>query len=78
MMQRELSEVRNELKIRYYSPKTAKSYLACLRAYFDYLKTNYRYCDLQKIRSFLLMKQEGGFAPQTINLYLNAIKFYYF
>jgi site-specific recombinase XerD len=29
------------------------------------------------IRSFLLKKQEKNFSPQTINVYLNAIKFFY-
>jgi len=34
--------------------------------------------DEDMIKRFLLMKQERGYAPQTVNLYLNAIKFYYY
>jgi len=78
MMQEELMKVRNELRLRNYSPKTVQNYLACLRGYFGYLGFGYQFCDVQKIRSFLLKKQDDGFAPQTVNLYLNAIKFYYY
>jgi len=34
--------------------------------------------DDEMIKRFLLMKQDRGYAPQTVNLYLNAIKFFYY
>lgn len=77
MFKDELLNVRNELCLRNYSLKTVKSYLRCLQGYFEYIKFGYRNCDIDKIRSFLLKKQENNCAPQTVNLYLNAIKFYY-
>lgn len=33
--------------------------------------------DSAKIKEFILIKQEKGYSPQTINLCLNAIKFFY-
>ena len=33
--------------------------------------------DENNIRQFLLAKQGKGYAPQTINLYLNSIKYFY-
>jgi integrase/recombinase XerD len=74
-MEQYLLQVENELKLRNYSHKTAKSYLSCLRDFFAAGGTDNLEIDF--IRDFLLKKAEKGFAPQTINLYLNAIKFFY-
>jgi site-specific recombinase XerD len=76
-MQNYLEQVRIELKIRNYSPKTIKSYLGCLRDYFNYLKSDLAVFDSEKIKKYLLLKQDKGYSPQTINLHLNAIKFFY-
>jgi len=76
-MQKYLDRVKNELKLRNYSPKTLQSYIRCLRDYFLFIKTDIEKLDQEKIRTFLLQKQDKGAAPQTINLYLNAIKFFY-
>jgi len=73
-----LSEVRNELAVRNYSPSTVKNYLACLREYFKLRHYDLRNPDREHIRRFLLERQERGYSSQTINLYLNAIKFYYY
>ena len=73
-----LGEVRNELLLRNYSPKTLKNYLACVDKYLNYVGEDYRLKNDDKIRQFLLQKIDNGFAPQTINLYLNAIKFLYY
>ena len=72
-----LKQVETEIKIRNYSSKTLKSYLNCLREYLQYKKTNLEKIDPQNIKEFLLHKQEKKLSPQTINLYLNAIKFFY-
>ncbi len=73
-----LMAVRNELRLRKYSPRTIKSYLACLDEYFSLKHYDYENPDVEHIRRFLLEKEERGYSSQTINLYLNAIKFYFY
>ncbi|MDD3773667.1 MAG: tyrosine-type recombinase/integrase [Patescibacteria group bacterium] len=77
MQQKYLDQTNQELKLRNYSFKTVKIYLACLNEYFDFKKFNLGKIDEEKIKQFLLNKQNKKYAPQTINLYLNAIKFFY-
>lgn len=76
-MQNHIENTKNELRLRNYSHKTISGYLGCLRDYFYFLKSDPREINIEKIKEFLLKKQEKGYAPQTINLYLNAIKFFY-
>ncbi len=77
MQQKYLEQTSQELKLRNYSFKTIKAYLGCLREYFDFKKFNLERIDEEKIKQFLLDKQSKNYAPQTINLYLSAIKFFY-
>jgi len=75
-----LALTKRELLLRNYSRKTIKSYLFCLNDYFNFLKylNNAKiFTSEEKVRKFLLQHQERGDAGQTINLYLNAIKFFY-
>jgi len=51
--------------------------LICLSDYFRYAKEIKKDPDVSRIRTYLLKKQERGQSPQTINLYLNAIKYFY-
>lgn len=76
MYTNELQKFKIELKIRGYSIKTLRNYTLCLKNYFKYAK-NPEHFDEQQIKEFLLEKHGKGFASSTINLYLNAIKFYY-
>ena len=76
-MQNLLKKTEEEMILRNYSSKTIKSYLACLRKYFIYKKKNWQVLDNNNVRSFLLKKHAKGYAPQTINLFLNAIRFFY-
>jgi len=76
-MQSELQKTERELKIRNYSPKTLKSYLYSLREYFIYKKSDFDRLDQDNIRNFLLFCEQKQISPQTRNLYLNAIKFFY-
>src|SRR3989338_3197067 len=80
-MQSLLTRLEEELKLRNYSRKTIISYLLCLRKYVDFLTKNSSaikgLTSEEKVRKFLLQHQERGDAGQTINLYLNAIKFFY-
>ena len=72
-----LSKTEQELRVRNYSQKTIRSYLGYLRAYFLFKKHSLDEIDLVDIRKFLALKQKRGQAGQTINVYLNAIKFFY-
>lgn len=72
-----LQQTKNELRIRSYSPKTIKAYIGCLKGYFEFKKADFNNIDENNIKSFLLAKQDKGYASQTVNLYLNAIKFFY-
>jgi len=76
-MQEYLEKTRQELRLRNYSFKTIKAYLCCLREYFDFKKFNLEKIDEEKIKQFLLNKQSKNYSSQTVNLYLNAIKFFY-
>lgn len=73
-----LDKIYLEMRLRNYSPKTIKSYLACLKEYFYANSDAALQYDQSELRGFLLSKHEKGYAPQTVNLYLNAIKFYYY
>lgn len=76
-MQKQLGQTERELKVRNYSPKTIKSYLYGLREYFSYKKKDFETLDSENIKDFLLACQEKGTSPQSRNLFLNAVKFYY-
>ncbi len=72
-----LSKIEDELKLRNYSRKTIGSYLGCLADYFRYIKNVKKDPDVALVKKYLLEKQARGQSPQTINLYLNAIKYFY-
>ena len=72
-----LAKIKDELRLRNYSPRTIESYLVCLNDYFKYIKNVQRNPDTPLIKKYLLEKQARGQAPQTINLHLNAIKYFY-
>jgi len=76
-MEKLLKKTKNELLLRGYSQKTVKSYLECLERYFLFKKKEWQMLNVDNIRSFLLRMSKKGRAPQTVNLYLNAIKFFY-
>lgn len=76
-MQKYLEQTRQELKLRNYSLKTTKVYFTCLKEYFDFKKVKLEKVDEENIKQFLLNKQDRNYSSQTINLYLNAIKFFY-
>lgn len=76
-MQSWLEKTKNELKLRNYSRKTIQSYVHCLTEYLAFKGGSFAAVNEDNIRRFLLLKQEKGAGGQTINLYLNAIKFFY-
>ncbi|MBI5754827.1 tyrosine-type recombinase/integrase [Candidatus Peregrinibacteria bacterium] len=67
----------DELRLRNYSPKTIKSYLYALQCYLNFKKCAFEELDIENVRCFLLQKQASGLSSQTVNLFLNGIKFFY-
>lgn len=67
--------MRRELRLRHYSPKTERSYVRCAELYLRG-KGSVGF-DEEHLKSFLLGKLDKGAAPETVNLYLNAMKFFY-
>ena len=75
-----LALTKRELLLRNYSRRTIDSYLLCLRDYFNFLHSLKNIASIdsaEKVRKFLLIKQNKGQSGQTLNVYLNAIKFFY-
>lgn len=77
-MQPELNKVKRELAIRNYSHRTIKSYIFALEKYFNYKKLNFAKLDTENIRDFLFFCQSKNISPQSRNIFLSAIKFYYY
>lgn len=76
-MEEYLNKTKKELLLRNYSPKTIKAYLMCIEFYLKYKNTNLGKLEEENIKDFLLLLKEKGKSPQTVNLYLNSIKFFY-
>ena len=76
-MEEYLNKTKRELLLRNYSPKTIKTYLLCIELYLKYKKVNLEKLDEENIKDFLLFLKDKNKSPQTINLYLNSIKFFY-
>ncbi|MBI4975500.1 tyrosine-type recombinase/integrase [Candidatus Peregrinibacteria bacterium] len=55
--------------------KTIKNYLRSLRDFLQFAHS--RPFDEQIVKEFIIVKQNAGCGPQTCNLYLNAIVFFY-
>lgn len=72
-----LDMLRRELKIRKYSPKTIRSYSTCLEQYFSYKKENLGTFDEENIKDFLSLLVDKNLASSSVNLYLQAIQFFY-
>jgi len=72
-----LKKLMDELRLRNYSPKTIKSYSACLAEYLSFKQSDLEHIDTENIKQFLLLKMENGLSSQTINQNLQTIKFFY-
>ena len=76
-LQELLERIKNELRLRNYSQRTIESYLFCLKDYFKCLKIVKKDPNVIFIKKYLLEKQSRRQSSQTINLYLQAIKYFY-
>lgn len=72
-----LQLTKQELMIRNYSKATIRNYCGCLFQYFDYVGENVDSYSEKNVKNFLQSKISKNLAPETVNLYLNAIKFFY-
>ena len=72
-----LSKTERALRLRNYSPKTRKVYLLYIREYITFLKKTNIKNKQRAVEEFLLAKHKKKQSPQTINLALNAVKFFY-
>ncbi|MEK7158982.1 MAG: site-specific tyrosine recombinase/integron integrase [Patescibacteria group bacterium] len=76
-MQESLKRVQVDLQYRNYSPRTADAYLGSLRDYFNFLGNDYEKFNEFKIKEYLVSLRDRGLSGQTVNVRLNAIKFFY-
>lgn len=76
-MKKLLKQTDNLLKLRNYSPKTRKLYLLYIEQYLDFSKKHNLKNKDEAIETFLLEKVDRKRSPQTVNLALNSIKFFY-
>lgn len=76
-MQDFLDKVKVELRYRNYSSNTLDSYLGCLKDFFVFLKSNFDKFDEFKVKEYLISLKDRGLSGQTVNVHLNAIKFFY-
>ena len=76
-MQELLKRAEEELRVRNFSPRTVESYMHSIKTYFAFKQDHLDQADSESIRTFILQKLDSGAAAQTVNLYLNAIRFFY-
>ena len=73
-MENLLKQLGNELMLRGYSKRTKKAYVSCVRIYLKEVEAE---LDVRNVKAYLVHMHEVGKAGQTVNLHLNAIKFFY-
>lgn len=71
-----LKRAEGEMKLRNYSKKTMASYTYYIKDFLERCPNFLNY-DEDDIKNFLLKKHAKGYSPQTVNLCLNSIKFFY-
>lgn len=71
------AQIEQDMKLRNYSPRTIATYTKCFEKYVAYCGGEVERFEVQRIKDFLSEQLAKGNAPQTVNLYLNAISYYY-
>lgn len=72
-----LEKTKRTLQLRNYSPKTCQAYLLYIKEYITFSEKHKNQSPQKTIEDFLLEKHTRKQSPQTINLALNAVKFFY-
>ena len=76
-MQPILEKMLQELELRNYSKKTISCYMKYAKDFLIYVSNNRKDNKEDAIKDFILDMKNQEKSPQTINLALNAIKFFY-
>lgn len=71
-----LKKLEDELRLRRYSPKTVKGYVACVADYLRFKESGLDSVDVDHIKKFLLAKVDRGMSSQSVNQSLQAINFF--
>lgn len=72
-----LKKLEIELGIKCYSPKTVKAYYGCVKIYLSFIGDDFLHFNLEKLKDFIFRLREKKLSSQTINVYIQAIKFFY-
>lgn len=72
-----LYNLERELKIRGFSQKTVKSYLLYNRLFLQFSQKSPKSVTNKDVRQYLLFLKSKNCASSTLNVALNALKFYY-
>lgn len=70
-----LKKLKDELKLRNYSPKTIKSYSSCVSEYLNAKQNSFNLIDIDFIKQYLLSKINKGASSQSVNQELQSINF---
>ncbi len=71
-----LKLMRRDMRLRNYSPRTIAAYTGCVKRYVEAQNGDLSF-DLELIQDFLEGELDRGRSGQTVNLYLNALNFFY-
>lgn len=71
-----LDQLRNELRMRNYSHRTVQAYTSCLKSFLSFINCDVHLFDGQNIKRFILSLYDKNLSAQTINLHINALKFF--
>lgn len=72
-----LYNLEQELRIRGFSPKTIKSYLLYNKLFLEFIRKSPKSVANDDIRQYLISLKNRDCASSTLNVALNALKFYY-
>lgn len=72
-----LYNLEQELRIRGFSPKTIKSYLLYNKLFLEFIRKSPKSVRNDDIRQYLISLKDKDCANSTLNVALNALKFYY-
>jgi integrase/recombinase XerD len=72
-----LYNLERELKIRGFSPQTVKSYMLYNKLFLEFVRKSPKSVTNEDIRRYLLFLKDKNCSNSTLNVALNALKFYY-
>lgn len=72
-----IKKLEQELKIRGLSPKTIKAYTSYNKRFLNYIKKSPKFVKTEDIKKYLEYLASRQVSNTTLNLVINALKFYY-